>query len=216
MDDAERILAMRPQDVLGLITAERLSRFAPACDAEALAPALEAAAERYAIDTLDRASQWLGQIHVESRGLTRLEEDLGYSARRLCEVWPSRFPSLAAASACAWNPQALAEAVYGGRLGNVKPGDGYRYRGRGLIQLTGRANYARFGQMLGLDLEGDPDLAAQAANAALIAGAFWNDRGLNALADRRDIRGITRAINGGVTGLADRAMQVTRAREALR
>jgi predicted chitinase len=95
---------------------------------------------------------------------------------------------------------------YDGRrdLGNVKPGDGYRYRGRGIIQLTGRSNYRTYGKKLGVDLEGNPDLAADPKVALRVAAQYWNDRGLNALADRNDIRGITRRINGGYNGFNDR------------
>ncbi|WP_245808314.1 glycoside hydrolase family 19 protein [Deinococcus hopiensis] len=104
-----------------------------------------------------------------------------------------------------WGPTD-AQRRYEGRadLGNTQKGDGYRYRGRGWIQLTGRHNYRRFGQKLGLDLEGNPDLAARADVAAKLAAAYWTDRGLNAYADQGDFREITRRINGGYNGLADR------------
>lgn len=225
-NDPGRILRLSPGEVLGPktlapalarpgITPARLALFAPACDAAALAPALQAAAQRYDIATLERAAHWLGQLHHESGGLTRLIETLNYSASRLCEVWPQRFPTLEAAAPFARNPAALAQKTYGGRLGNLRPGDGLRYCGRGLIQLTGRDNYQAFGQALGLDLVGHPELAALPANAALIAAAFWDSRGLNALADRGDLAAISRAINGGATGLDDRALQVQRARRIL-
>ena len=217
MSQPNRILALSETAAAPapLITVGRLACFAPLCDAAALAPALQAAAERFEIATLQRASAWLGQIHVESAGLTRLVENLTYSADRLCQVWPARFPSLQAAAICVGDPRAIAEKVYGGRLGNSSAGDGYRYRGRGLLQLTGRDNYVRFGQALGLDLAGVPDLAADPAIAATIAGAFWSQHGLNAPADRGDVEAITRAINGGLTGYADRVEQVARARAAL-
>jgi putative chitinase len=104
-----------------------------------------------------------------------------------------------------WGPTD-AQRRYEGRqdLGNTQRGDGYRYRGRGLIQLTGRNNYRTTGQALGLDLEGDPGLAALPENAALIAGHFWDSRNLNPLADAGDFTTITRCINGGTNGLADR------------
>jgi putative chitinase len=215
LDDVRGPYPLGPARPRLRITPERLKAFAPNCYAEILAPHLQAAAERYAIDTLERASHWLGQLHVESAGLTRFWEDLNYSAKRLCAVWPGRFPSRALAQPFARNPEALAEKVYGGRMGNVRPGDGYRFRGRGLIQLTGRANYEHFAQVLGIELAHDPDLAAEPETACLIAGAYWHDKGLNAFADLGDILGLTRKINGGQTGLADRSMQTDRARRAL-
>lgn len=105
-------------------------------------------------------------------------------------------------------------AAYEGRrdLGNVKRGDGKRYKGRGLIMLTGRANYRAYGTTLGLDLEGRPELAADPATALRIACAYWREKGLNALADRDDVKAITRRINGGTNGLKVRKAYLARAR----
>ncbi len=104
-------------------------------------------------------------------------------------------------------------AKYDGRadLGNSAPGDGYRFRGRGLIMLTGRANYETYGAKLSLNLWGDPDLAMEPDAATQIAVAFWTDHGLNALADADDIEAITRRVNGGLTGLAMREAYYARA-----
>jgi putative chitinase len=101
-------------------------------------------------------------------------------------------------------------AAYEGRtgLGNVNPGDGVRYKGRGIIQLTGRTNYRNYGAALGLDLENNPQLAAVPENAVRIACEYWRRNNLNALADRDDIEAITRRINGGVNGLADRRIKL--------
>jgi putative chitinase len=95
---------------------------------------------------------------------------------------------------------------YDGRkdLGNTVVGDGYRYRGRGFIQLTGRANYREFGKKLGLDLENNPDIAADPQVAAKVAAQYWKDRKCNELADKQDFRGVTKKINGGYNGYADR------------
>ncbi|MBB4267368.1 glycoside hydrolase family 19 protein [Roseospira visakhapatnamensis] len=108
-------------------------------------------------------------------------------------------------------------AAYEGRrdLGNTRPGDGRRYKGRGLIQLTGRANYRRFGRLVGEDLEAHPERAAEPGLSLRIAAAYWTDRGLNPLADADDIRAITRRINGGANGLPDRVRCLERARTAL-
>jgi putative chitinase len=108
--------------------------------------------------------------------------------------------------------------AYEGRikdLGNTQPGDGVRYKGRGLIQLTGRANYKQYGDLLQLDLVGDPDLASQPATSLLIACEYWQRRRLNALADQDDIETITQLINGGLNGLSDRQACLQRAKAAL-
>lgn len=194
-----------------LITAAQLQRFALRCDFLVLAPALDAACRRFDITTPRRLRHFLGQVHHESMGLTRLEEALSYSADRLCEVWPLRFPTVAAATPFARNPRALANKVYGGRMGNVGPDDGWRYRGRGLLMTTGRKNYAEAGERIGLDLIAYPELLAEARAAALAAGAFWSANGCNALADRDELELLTRRINGGLNGLADRRTQTHRA-----
>lgn len=196
-------------------TPAQLAELAPLSAAETLAPALSDAAASSGIDTARRIAHWLGQLDVESGGFTRFEEALGYSAERLVQVWPKRFPNLIAATPYAHNPEKLAERTYGGRMGNTEPGDGWRFRGRGLLQLTGRDSYSRYGAILELDLIGHPDLAAQPVNACRIAGAYWSAHGLNDLADVDDIEGITRAINGGLTGLAERKAAVARAKSIL-
>lgn len=101
--------------------------------------------------------------------------------------------------------------AYEGRadLGNTQPGDGRRYKGRGPIQITGRANYRRFGRIIGIDIESAPELAAHPSIGLHLALAYWRDRGLNDLADRDDIEAITRRINGGTNGLADRRARLS-------
>ncbi|GGJ19586.1 glycoside hydrolase family 19 protein [Deinococcus roseus] len=164
---------------------------------------LQHAADQYGINTTLRLAHWLAQLTAES-GLVPQEENLNYSAKRLCQVWPSRFPSLQAAQSCAMNPQALGNTVYGGRMGNTQPGDGFKYRGRGFIQLTGRSNYTRYSQLTGFDLVNDPDLLLQIGVSAQTAAAFWQDHHINAMADRNDLQAVTRAINGGLIGLPSR------------
>lgn len=186
------------------ITAERLKLFAPSSDAADLAPALDHEAERCEINTNRRICHFLGQLSVESAGFTRFKENLNYSAERLMQVWPGRFPALSLATPNAHNPPALATKVYAGRLGNTAPGDGAKYIGRGLIQITGKANYADASTWTGLDLVGQPELAEQPATAAKIAADFWRVKHLNVLADANDLTEITHAINGGQTGIVDR------------
>jgi putative chitinase len=145
--------------------------------------------------------------------------------RRTCPIrrrawWRSglgRFPDLYAAAPFAGNPRALAEKVYGGRadLGNNEVGDGWRFRGRGYIQTTGRANYGLTGAGLGLDLMTDPDQLSHPAIAARAAGFFWEHHDLGPLARAGDISGVTRKINGGQIGLADRQAAFMRARSIL-
>lgn len=173
------------------------------------------AAEKYGITTPLRVAHFLAQLAHESNIFPQ-EENLQYSVKALCRAWPNRFqPGTALTNACAWNPIALANYVYGGRMGNSNPGEGHLYRGRGMIQLTGKENYQRYGKMVGYDLVKDPDLLKQFGVSALVAAAFWQDNGLNELADRNDLRGITKRINGGYNGLDHRAEMLRRAKRAL-
>lgn len=159
------------------------------------------------INTPLRLAHFLAQLAHESGGFTRLVENLNYSADGLRRTWPSRF-DLATAARFARNPEAIANRVYADRLGNgdEASGDGWRYRGRGFIQLTGKANYADYSQRLFGDdrLVRDPDLAATPEVAMRLAVAYWQAKGLNALADQDDLNGITRKINGGLIGIEGR------------
>jgi putative chitinase len=141
-------------------------------------------------------------------------ENLNYSADALLRTWPSRFNAETAAK-MARKPEAIANYVYGGRLGNGADGDGWKYRGRGLIQLTGKGNYRAAGIALGLDLIGNPDLLEKPEAASLSAAWFWKTNGLNALADANDVAVVTRKINGGLNGLSDRLERFDRAARAL-
>jgi putative chitinase len=156
------------------------------------------------LDGVTRLQYFLAQLGHESNGLTNREENLNYSATRLMEIWPGRFPTMEIAEQYDRNPEKLANFVYGGRLGNVNPGDGYRYRGRGYIQLTGRETYREIGRIAGLDLEAHPELASKPENAVKIACAYWTWKGLNAACDVADFTGVTKKINGGTNGLSDR------------
>jgi len=160
---------------------------------------------------------FLGQCSVESAGFLGLEENLSYSAGRLCQVWPSRFPTEAVAEACAFQPETLANQVYADRMGNGAPasGDGWQFRGRGLIQLTGRATYARFAAAMGLTLDAAVQHAATQAGAADSAAWFWSINGLNALAASWSIDLITRKINGGTNGAAERSRLCSAALHAI-
>ena len=174
---------------------------------------LNATFQKYNISTPKREAAFIGQCSVESANFTRLQENLNYSAERLTQVWPSRFPSVSIAQPYAHNPKALANFVYAGRLGNLQDGDGWMYIGRGLIQITGRENYANCGSGIGVDIIDNPELLLTPRYAALSAGWFWNKKGLNALADSQEYGAMTRRINGGLTELDERIFKIT---EALR
>ena len=172
-------------------------------------------AQRRAINTPRRAAAFAATIGHESGGGTRLEENMRYSARRLTEIWPRRFPTIEAALPFAWDPSdpdrediALANLVYGARMGNQHNGtaddDGWERRGRGLVGLTGMDAYRLAADALGLPLVQQPDLASQPNVAAEIAGWTWSDwKKCNPMADRGDVKAWRRAINGGLIGLDD-------------
>jgi putative chitinase len=170
---------------------------------------------KYDLDTSKRQAAFIGQCAVESANFTRLQENLKYSAQRLTQVWPSRFPSIEAATPYANNPEKLANFVYAGRMGNLQDCDGWQFHGRGLIQLTGRENYENCGNGIGVDLINDPDLLLTPQYAALSAGWFWGKRGLNALADTQEYGTMTRRINGGTTALEERIAKITKALQVL-
>lgn len=156
---------------------------------------------------------FLGQILHESGMLERLEENLNYTAERLMQVWPKRFPTLMSAQPYASDPIALANHVYGGRMGNQWADDGWRYRGRSLIQVTGKANYKMVGALMGQDLLNMPDLLAQPHFALEAAILWWEDVINDSMIE--DVERVTRRINGGIHGLADRQRLTDLATEAL-
>lgn len=163
---------------------------------------------KYQINTPNRKACFLGQCMHESGGFKFLRENLNYSAKALMNTWPSRFPDLETATAFERNPEKIANKVYGGRMGNTEDGDGWKYIGRGLIQLTGKDNYKAASEALGEDLVSNPQLVEEPRIAALTAGWFWNKRGLNELADQMDITTMTKRINGGNLGIADRQEKI--------
>jgi putative chitinase len=161
---------------------------------------------RAGITTPRRIAAFLGQCSVESGGFRDLTEDLCYSAARLCQVWPTRFPTVEAAEAFALQPEALADRAYSNRMGNgdEASGDGWRFRGRGLIQITGRSAYQRFADAMTMPLDQAVDHAATQVGAAESAVWYWSANELNVLANTWSIDLITRRITGGTTGAAER------------
>lgn len=178
---------------------------------------------KWGIASPKQQAAFIGQCGHECGNFKILEENLNYRAATLMKLWPKRFPTLEIANAYEKNPKKIANKVYGGRMGNrdESSGDGYRFRGRGCIQLTGHDNYYHAGQALGVDFVMNPDLVATPQYAALTAGWFWSTHGCNGLAQVGDWTGLTKKINGGTIGLAERihhtdlAMGIIEAGEAL-
>ncbi len=164
-------------------------------------------------NTVLRLAHFMAQILYESGGFTILIENLNYRAERILQVWPSRFKTVEDAKPFAHNPEALANKVYGGRMGNIQPGDGWRFIGRGLLQITGRESYERYGKALGVELAANPDLAFSSEWCLPLAAVEWTAAGCNAFADADDLRKVTRAINGGYTGLTSRKQWLTKAKQ---
>lgn len=173
-------------------------------NAERFAEPLAAAMQRWGIESLNQKAGFLGQISVESARLSVLTENLNYSAERLCAVWPKRFPSLEAARPFGRNPEALANKVYSGRMGNLEPGDGWLFRGRGLKQLTGRYNYNAYSEASGVDAVSNPEILLDPFYAADSAGWFWYANECDKWAECSDWTGLTKVVNGGTNGLAER------------
>ena len=176
---------------------------------------LQAAFDKYDINTLKRQAAFIGQCAHESANFKVLQENLNYSAEGLMKTWPSRFPTKEVADQYARNPAKIAGKVYNGRLGNTSEEEASKYLGRGLIQLTGKENYERCGLAIGADLLSNPDLLLDPRYAAMSAGWFWNKKGLNELADQQEHGQITKRINGGTLGLDDRIQKTTKALAAL-
>ena len=173
---------------------------------------------KFGINSVRQQAAFIGQCGHECGNFRILEENLNYKAATLMKLWPRRFPTLDIANQYAGNPKKIANNVYASRMGNrdESSGDGYRFRGRGCIQLTGHANYYHAGQALGVDFVMEPDLVATPKFAALTAGWFWSTHGCNALAQNKDWIGLTKKINGGTIGLDDRIKHTEEAISVLR
>lgn len=184
--------------------------------------AIVSVCQEFEINTPQRIAAFIAQTSHESGGYTMLSENLNYRAATLAACWPNRFATLGAdkkpikengklvptavANSIAGKPELIANMVYSSRMGNgpAESGDGWKYRGRGLKQLTGKDNYTRCGQSLKIDLVGNPDLLLEPMAAARSAGWFWKTNHLSDFADKSDIAGMTKKINGGLIGLAER------------
>jgi putative chitinase len=202
---------------------------------------VQSACVQYGINTPQRIAGFLSQCAHESGGFRMLEENLNYRATVMAAVWPTRFaeripdpknPKKTIAKkgqdgrnipnkfalAIERQPEMIANAVYSNRMGNgtIESGEGWLYRGRGLKQLTGKENYTRCGRALNIDLVGKPDLLLQPGPAALSAAWFWHTNGCNSFADKGDVEGLTRKINGGLIGIDDRKKRYNSIMSAIR
>lgn len=175
------------------------------------------ACTKFKIDTPKQIAAFIAQTAHESGGYTRLTENLNYSAEALMRVWPKRFPTKKIADAFARQPELIANQVYSGRMGNgpVQSGDGWRYIGRGLKQLTGKDNYARCSKALSVNLVEDPELLLKPMIAAQSAAWFWSANNCGPLADAGEFELLTKRINGGLIGLADRKARYDRVMQCL-
>jgi putative chitinase len=197
------------------VSADRLKQLFPSTSVSVLNAIIERLSEtlgQYQITTLQRVSMFLAQVGQESNGFSVWEENLNYSAQGLLQTFPSHF-SPALAAAYARQPQRIANRVYADRLGNgpESSGDGWKYRGRGAIQITGKANYAAFGASRNLDADGALALLSNQHGGLDAAGWFWDNHSLNALADTGNVMAVTKVINGGTNGLAQRTAYYNKA-----
>jgi putative chitinase len=160
----------------------------------------------YEINSTLRIAAFLAQCIHESGGFIFLTENLNYKAESLMRVWPRHFPTLEIAKSYERNPQKIANKAYANRMGNgdENSGDGWRYCGRGLIQLTGKSNYQAFADSIETSLQDIPEYLQTFEGAVQSACWFWETNNLNVLADKKDILGLTKKINGGTIGLDDR------------
>lgn len=179
--------------------------------------ALNETFERFGIRSVNQQAGFIGQCGHECGNFRVLEENLNYRAETLMKLWPRRFPTREVADQYARNPKKIANKVYADRMGNrdEASGDGYRFRGRGCIQLTGSTNYFQAGKALGEDFWANPDLVATPRYAALTAGWFWSTHNCNALAEAGDWTALTKKINGGTIGLQDRVAHIRQAIQVL-
>ena len=187
--------------------------------------ALSMAMDEYEINNPMRQAAFLGQIAVETGQLNRVQENLNYSPRRAFEVWPSHFKDLAEATLYARNPEKLANRVYANRMGNgpERSGDGFLFRGRGCIQVTGRENYEIVSKLLDRpSIMTMPDQLTVPRYAAASAAAWWKSKKLNELADKlatkpleKVVKVITKIVNGGEHGLDERVQHTRYGLEAL-
>jgi putative chitinase len=200
-----------------VLSADQLRQIMPAADINLWLPLTNKAMTDFVIDTPIRMATFLAHVAVESSEMRTLVENMNYSVGRLMGVWPHRFPTAEIAAPYAHNPERLGNYVYANRLGNgpSSSGDGFRFRGRGLLQATGKDHYSEAGKALNLDLLNHPELLEQPPFAAAEAAWWWRHLNLNSVADTANLKESTIKINGGLTGYSDRVVYWNRALDAL-
>jgi putative chitinase len=174
--------------------------------------------QRFNISNVLEQAAFIGQCAHESNNFRNLEEGLTYKTpQRLMAIFPRRFPTVESAESYVNNPKALGNKIYANRMGNrdEASGDGSRFCGRGLVQLTGSDAYFHCGKALGVDLWAQPELVKTPKYAVLTAGWFWDTHKCNALANAQDWVKLTKVINGGTIGLEDRVKRISNAIAAL-
>jgi putative chitinase len=171
----------------------------------------------YEINTVPRVAAFLAQTAHESGGYRAIKENLNYKAESLCKVWPRYFPNIDIARQYAQQPEKIANRAYGGRMGNgpEESGDGWKFAGKGLIQLTGKDNYTRYAQSLEISLDEASEHLTTFEGCVQSAAWFWEANNLNQFADSGDILTMTKRINGGTIGLEDRQKHYTHALHVL-
>ncbi len=203
---------------MSVITKEQLAQLIPGNPyVSQWCEALNEILPEYGIDTPQRVAAFIAQCAHESGGFKFLKENLNYRAPSLRKTFPKYFPDDAIAAAYANKPQMIANRVYANRMGNgdEASGDGFRYCGRGLIQLTGRDNYAFFAGSLDIPIEEATEYLETFEGAVQSACWFWETNNLNQWADRDDILTLTKRINGGTIGLEDRKKHYEHAKHVL-
>lgn len=201
-----------------MITVEQLQVILPHnTNIHTLCATLNNLLPKYEINTKNRIAGFLGQCAVESVEFTKFEENLNYSSQSLMKVWPHYFLSSVLADQYARQPEKIANKVYANRMGNgdEHTGDGFKFRGRGFIQLTGHDNYSKCGHDIGKDLNNYPEYLETPEGALASALWFWNKNYLSDLADHDDILHITKKINGGTIGLDERTHLYQLAKQVL-
>jgi putative chitinase len=202
------------------ITLELLQQIAPQTKAEKLdgfVEGLQDACDRFEINTPSRLACFLAQVAHESGGFNAVKENLNYGAQGLVNTFHKYFPTLEDAHPYERNPEAIANRVYANRMGNgdEASGDGFKHRGRGLIQLTGHDNYASFAADMGMTIDEAIEYLETYEGATMSAAWFWWKNNLNTWADQEDMLTLTKKINGGTIGLADRKHHFEIIKEAL-
>ena len=202
-----------------LVTKDKLARIMPkakATDLDKYLAAINEGLTKYSINTPLRIAHFIAQVAHESGSFKYSSENLNYGAKGLRSTFGKYFKTDELAEEYARQKEKIANRVYGNRMGNgdENSGDGWRFRGRGLIQLTGKENYQKCAKDIGIDIDRQPDKLATDPQAAVFAAAwFWNSRRLNNYADKDDVLTITKKINGGTKGLDDRKAYLERAKK---